>query len=251
MLLCWMPVPVLPSVSPGPPRLKLCVLVASAQNKLMAVFWPTCGIKASPSRLKPLVPCLGDPIFSLHYFCSLCLWYGIAAMLPYSHGNIWPYDSNLSPTNTAKVSPSHFRLLRHRGGAHALSRQCKLIYKFGAIGLAHYSSMSHAMPSWEMTSTRSWSGLYYFMTLTQQPSRATVSASGHSWGCLTARAGHWVAGNQRGFQTIHPLRSPVFYTVNNRHGGGGGGGTPHCSASLEGSLRSQLFLRQGLSWVNP
>ena len=30
MLLCWMPISVLPAVSPGPPRLKLCVLVASA-----------------------------------------------------------------------------------------------------------------------------------------------------------------------------------------------------------------------------
>ena len=31
--------------------------------------------------------------------------------------------------------------------AHALSGQCKLIYKFGPIGLAHYSSRSQAMPS--------------------------------------------------------------------------------------------------------
>ena len=48
-----------------------------------------CGTKASPSRLKPLVPCLREFIFSLHYFCSLRLWYGLAAILPYFHGNIW------------------------------------------------------------------------------------------------------------------------------------------------------------------
>ena len=30
-------------------------------------------LKASPSRLKPLVPCLRELIFSLHYFCSLRL----------------------------------------------------------------------------------------------------------------------------------------------------------------------------------
>ena len=32
---------------------------------------------------------LGEHSFSLHYFCSLCLWYGIADMLPYSPGDIW------------------------------------------------------------------------------------------------------------------------------------------------------------------
>ena len=57
-----------------------------------------------------------------------------------------------------------------------------------------------AMPSWEMTSTRIWGGLYNFVTLTQQPSRATVSALGqllqqHNRGCLTAGLGCWVAGN--------------------------------------------------------
>ena len=58
---------------------------------------------------------------------------------------------------------------RHRGRAHALSGQCKLIYKFGAIGLAHYSSMPQAMPSWEMTSTRSSTILWHWPNNLQEP----------------------------------------------------------------------------------
>ena len=57
------------------------------------------------------------------------------------------FELKFISSNTAKVNPSHFRSWRHSDRAHALSGQRKLIYKFGAIGLAHYSSMSQAMPS--------------------------------------------------------------------------------------------------------
>ena len=38
-------------------------------GSILTLLWD----QGHPSRVEPLVPCLGDPIFSLHYFCSLCL----------------------------------------------------------------------------------------------------------------------------------------------------------------------------------
>ena len=54
-------------------------------------------------------------------------------------------NSNLSPTNS-QVQPFSLSVIEHRGRANALSGQCKLIYKFGAIGLAHFQYVTgHAV----------------------------------------------------------------------------------------------------------
>ena len=79
MLLCWTPIPVLPAEA-----LRFGG-ISTKQNdgSILAYLWD----QGKPLLTQTAGAILGEHIFLLRYFCSLCLWY--AVMLHYSYGDIW------------------------------------------------------------------------------------------------------------------------------------------------------------------